>query len=315
VERKNTAVVLYSMNPALYFRYFNNKRSFLLKSFIKLSRRKGFGRKKCQYNVNSKSMKIHFFKYQGAGNDFILIDNRTLWFDGADDSLIRFLCDRRFGVGADGLMLLEHDPAYDFRMRYFNSDGHEASMCGNGGRCMAAFARKLHIIQDQTRFMAVDGSHEATLGSDGQVTLRMRDVASIERVSDDYFLDTGSPHYVLFRDSLEGLNVYTEGRKIRYNERFRETGTNVNFVQWEDDRLKVVTYERGVEDETLACGTGITAAALCAALESGKHKGMFQVTARGGVLWVSFERKEEGFRNIWLKGPAEFVFEGWLDKK
>jgi len=260
-------------------------------------------------------MKINFFKYQGAGNDFILIDNRTLWFDDKNGSLIRFLCDRRFGVGADGLMLLQNDPGYDFRMRYFNSDGQEASMCGNGGRCMVAFARKLNLIQDQTSFMAVDGFHEATLGSDGQVTLKMMDVAIIEKISEDYFLDTGSPHYVIFRDSLEGLDVVAEGRKIRYNERFRETGTNVNFVQLKNGKLTVYTYERGVEDETLACGTGITAAALCAALKTGNQKGIFQVTAKGGKLSVSFEKKGEGFRNIWLKGPAEFVFEGWLDKK
>ncbi len=260
-------------------------------------------------------MKINFFKYQGAGNDFILIDNRTLWFDDSNDSLIRFLCDRRFGVGADGLMLLQNDPAYDFRMRYFNSDGQEASMCGNGGRCMVAFARKLAIIQDQTSFMAVDGPHKATLESDGQVNLKMMDVATIEKISEDYFLDTGSPHYVTFTDSLEALDVVAEGRKIRHNERFRETGTNVNFVQLKNGDLTVYTYERGVEDETLACGTGITAAALCAAVKTGNQKGIFRVTAKGGELRVSFEKKGEGFRNIWLKGPAEFVFEGWLDKK
>lgn len=265
--------------------------------------------------TKSNSMKISFFKYQGAGNDFILIDNRTMRFDGTDDSLIRFLCDRRFGVGADGLMLLENDPGYDFRMRYFNSDGHEASMCGNGGRCIVAFAGKRNIIQNQTEFIAVDGSHKAILESDGQVNLKMKDVASIEEIAEDFFLDTGSPHYVTFTDSLEGLDIYAEGRKIRYNERFREAGTNVNFVELKNGSLTVYTYERGVENETLACGTGITAAALCAAVKTGKEKGIFHINAKGGSLSVSFERKEEGFRNIWLKGPAEFVFKGSVERK
>jgi len=215
-------------------------------------------------------MKIKFYKYQGAGNDFVVIDNRHEEFDGNNVSLIKFLCDRRFGVNHNN---------YDFKMRYFNSDGPEASMCGNGGRCIVAFARKLGIIETQTKFMAVDGLHEATLETDGQVNLKMGDVKSFEKIADDYFLDTGSPHFVTFLDSLDELDVYSEGRKIRYNDRFKKVGTNVNFTKLENDKLTVFTYERGVENETLACGTGITAAALSAAVRTGKETGSFEVKA------------------------------------
>ena len=251
-----------------------------------------------------------FHKYHGAGNDFILIDNRKLTFDADNISLVKRLCDRRFGIGADGMMLLQEHPDYDFEMRYFNSDGREGSMCGNGGRCIVAFARQLQLGGDTTRFMAVDGLHDAEVTGDGVISLKMSDVTEIETIGSDFYLNTGSPHYVRFMEDLNLLDVYAEGRKIRYNERFSRLGTNVNFVKLENDHLTVYTYERGVEDETLACGTGITASALCAALLKGTRQGVFQVTAKGGELSVSFERKEEGFSGIWLKGPAQFVFEG-----
>jgi diaminopimelate epimerase len=255
-------------------------------------------------------MKVHFFKYHGAGNDFIILDNRNLTFETDNFSLIARMCDRRFGIGADGLMLLQNKSPYDFEMRYFNSDGKEGSMCGNGGRCIVSFARYLNIIFSSSRFMAVDGNHEATLEENGIVNLKMSDVLQIEPIGDDFFLNTGSPHYVRFMNDLSGLDVVAEGRKIRYNERFMKEGTNVNFVKMEHDRLTVYTYERGVEDETLACGTGITASALCAALKSGVSKGSFPVAAKGGDLEVSFIKKDDGYTDIWLKGPAQFVFEG-----
>lgn len=255
-------------------------------------------------------MNVNFYKYHGAGNDFIIIDNRDMTFGADNFSLIERMCDRRFGIGADGLMLLQDHSRFDFEMRYFNSNGYEASMCGNGGRCIAAFANKLGIFKDQTSFMAVDGHHVANLENDGEVNLKMSDVTSVEGEENDYFLNTGSPHFVKFMDSFEGLDVNKEGRIIRYSNRFMENGTNVNFVLFDKGLLTVYTYERGVEAETLACGTGITASALCAALRTNVAKGTFPVKAKGGNLSVSFERKGNGFTNIWLKGPAAFVFEG-----
>jgi diaminopimelate epimerase len=251
-----------------------------------------------------------FHKYHGAGNDFILIDNRKLTFDADNIALVKRLCDRRFGIGADGMMLLQKHPLYDFEMRYFNSDGHEASMCGNGGRCIVAFAYKLGIIGLRTEFMAFDGIHEADLISESDVFLRMSDVKDIEANGNEFYMNTGSPHFVRFVESLENLDVEIEGRAIRYSDRFREEGTNVNFVKMEDDQLTVYTYERGVEAETLACGTGITASALSAAVVKGLSSGSFPVRAKGGDLSVSFEKSENGFTNIWLRGPATFVFEG-----
>ncbi len=257
-------------------------------------------------------MSIYFYKYHGAGNDFIIIDNRDKSFEADNFSLIERMCDRRFGIGADGLMLLQDHPRYDFEMRYYNSDGHEASMCGNGGRCIVAFANKLGIIGGQTSFIAFDGEHRAKLENDGDVNLKMADVNSIEEDGNEYFLNTGSPHFVRFVDSLEGLDVYNEGRAVRYSNRFRECGTNVNFALLAKGLLTVYTYERGVEAETLACGTGITASALSAALRTGTAAGTFPVRAKGGNLSVSFERMKHGFTNIWLKGPVAFVFEGKL---
>ncbi len=258
-------------------------------------------------------MKMNFYKYHGAGNDFILVDNRKLFFEAANISLISFLCNRRFGIGADGLMLLQNHGETDFEMRYFNSDGPEASMCGNGGRCIAALASRLGIVHGKTTFKAVDGFHEAEIMDKGEVNLKMSDVNSVQFVGTDYFLDTGSPHYVRFVDNIDETDVFNEGRSIRYSDLFREKGTNVNFVMDENSRLTVYTYERGVEDETLACGTGITASALCAALRRGLEKGSLPVRAKGGNLEVSFVKIREGFTNIWLKGPTALVFEGDID--
>lgn len=256
---------------------------------------------------------LPFFKYQGAGNDFVLVDQRReQWLNRKDQARIQRLCDRRFGIGADGLILLQESPGYDFEMVYFNADGREGSLCGNGGRCIVAFARHLGLVSDSCRFLAVDGPHEARVIRPDWVELKMADLSSWELEDGRAFLDTGSPHYVCFVESLDAVDVVQEGRKIRYGERFRERGTNVNFVQREGEGLRIATYERGVEDETLACGTGVTAAALSALLPDispGVHR--VPVKARGGELEVRFSYDEaKGFRDIWLCGPAVQVFSG-----
>ena len=253
---------------------------------------------------------MHFNKYHGAGNDFIIVDNRMNLFDLGDHNIIARMCDRRFGIGADGLMLLETHDKSDFRMIYFNSDGHEGSLCGNGGRCITAFANKLGIIGKHTRFIASDGFHEAEIVNPCFIRLKMADISEIEVGEDYYFLNTGSPHYVKFTDRLEEKDVFTEGMEVRNSGRFRKEGTNVNFVEIEQDGLFVRTYERGVEDETLACGTGIVASAISAAIKENTDTNSFEVRARGGNLAVSFERKDDRFYNIWLEGPVAYVFSG-----
>ena len=260
-------------------------------------------------------MTIPFFKYQGAGNDFIVIDNREEQFLSCpDEALITRLCDRRFGIGADGLMLLQNKPDFDFEMVYFNADGREGSMCGNGGRCIVAFAHRLGLIEERAHFLAVDGPHEAVLTRADWVELKMIDVAEIEQESDYFYLDTGSPHYVRFVEDISAIDVVQEGRNVRYSERFKEKGTNVNFVQAGPSGLHIATYERGVEDETLACGTGVTAAALAYYLREGKNTALqVPVQAKGGALSVRFRAGQDGFDQIWLCGPAEFVFTGKIE--
>jgi len=256
---------------------------------------------------------VTFYKYQGAGNDFLLLDNRKRQHNVAHHQ-IKALCDRRFGVGADGLMLLEDHPAADFAMRYFNSDGNEATMCGNGGRCIVAFANKLQLIDQSTTFMAVDGLHKAVLKEGHIVSLEMQDVKSITTHPEGYFLDTGSPHFVQFIENpMEHDEVVRLGRKLRYHKLFAPGGTNVNFVLPANDALHVWTYERGVEDETLACGTGVTAAAISAHKHLNTDKNSFPIKARGGDLHVTFTPEKEHYNNIWLTGPATFVFEGQID--
>jgi diaminopimelate epimerase len=258
-------------------------------------------------------MKYTFYKYQGAGNDFVMIDNREKVFDGTNAKLIEFLCHRRFGIGADGLITLEKSNEYDFEMMYYNSDGYEAEMCGNGGRCIVAFAKKLGLVENDAQFMAADGEHEAHIDDEGLVNLKMGNVDGVEVHSDGYFLNTGVPHLVHFVDDLKIIDVDIEGRQLRYDARFQPAGTNVNFVKDEGDKLTVYTYERGVESETLACGTGITASALSAAYKNGVNEGKYDIIAKGGQLEVHFKREGEIFTNVWLKGPAEMVFEGFID--
>ncbi|MBN8703989.1 MAG: diaminopimelate epimerase [Bacteroidetes bacterium] len=260
-------------------------------------------------------MNIDFYKYEGTGNDFIILDDRSESFDVSNQSTIEKLCDRRFGIGADGLMLLRNCTGYDFEMVYFNSDGKQSSMCGNGGRCIVAFANKIGVINAKTTFKAIDGPHEAIVEKDGIIKLKMCNVSSIEKNSDFYFLNTGSPHFVRFVKDIEQLNVFEEGRKVRYNDRFKTEGTNVNFVEFANKSIIIRTYERGVENETLSCGTGVTAAAIAAFIQDSSildiATNTVLVKARGGDLKVSFSTANNIlFENIWLQGAAKFVFKG-----
>lgn len=256
-------------------------------------------------------MNIAFKKYQGTGNDFILMDDRTHTFPQGNQDFIARMCDRRFGIGADGLMLLRNKEGYDFEMVYFNSDGKTGSMCGNGGRCIARFAKDIGAVnKNEVHFLAVDGPHEAIIG-DETVKLKMNDVSGIAGIDGDFYLNTGSPHYVKIELNVPELDVYNKARKIRYNERFAQEGTNVNFMEPRDNGIYVRTYERGVEDETLSCGTGVTAAALIAALVGvAGQDGNCAVATRGGNLRVHFQRECERFHHIWLEGPAVHVFNG-----
>lgn len=257
-------------------------------------------------------MQLTFFKYQGTGNDFIMIDNRQLVFDKEDTKRIAFLCDRRFGIGADGLILLEHHDTHDFKMVYFNADGNESSMCGNGGRCITAFAKFLGIINNEATFEAIDGKHRSKIQTD-MVSLQMQDVPFIEDKSSHVFLDTGSPHHVQMEQKLQDLDVKTIGRRIRQGTPYNEAGTNVNFVKKNTtDNFSVRTYERGVEDETLSCGTGVTAVALAMNYIGETEKNVITLKTLGGELKVSFERHESGYKNIWLIGPTAQVFKGMI---
>ncbi|HLK28418.1 MAG TPA: diaminopimelate epimerase [Puia sp.] len=260
-------------------------------------------------------MKIHFYKYQGTGNDFIIIDNRNWSITDLPVNKVKLLCDRRFGVGADGLMLLNPKTGYDFEMKYYNADGRESSMCGNGGRCMIKFAYDLGIHKSSYHFLAVDGEHDGEI--DGEiVNLKMKDVDGITEYDNDFILNTGSPHYVKNVSDVMDYDVYHEGMEIRYSEKFGKEGINVNFVEEKGpDEIVVRTYERGVEDETLSCGTGVTASALvCHHNDAGYNE--VTVITKGGKLTVKYDRIDENtFRDIWLCGPAQRVFEGEVEIK
>ena len=255
-------------------------------------------------------MLLPFHKYHGTGNDFIMVDDRAAAWQLPQATIAR-LCHRHFGIGADGFILVRNHPDYDFEMIYHNADGGVGSMCGNGGRCTVAFAHALGIIDNKTRFLAADGSHEAEI-RDGLVYLNMQDVERMTRTDDAVFLDTGSPHYVKWVDHLATYDVVGEGRAIRYAEQFAPRGTNVNFVERASDgALQVRTYERGVEAETLSCGTGVTAVALSSGLNS-----PVRIGTRGGHMRVAFGRVDgDVFRNVQLIGPAQKVFSGEIDVK
>jgi len=252
-------------------------------------------------------MNIKFSKYQGAGNDFILIDNRK---DNIrlSESQIEKLCHRRFGIGADGLMILESNTETDFRMKYYNSDGKEGSMCGNGGRCIVAFANEIGISKKEYQFIAIDGLHQAILKGT-EVNLKMSKVDDIKQFDKDWFLDTGSPHAVEVVDNINAVEVSEEGKTLRFDPRFGENGTNVNFIEINQNQLKIRTYERGVEAETYACGTGAVASAIIANQLNPELK-WFSLEALGGTLEVSFEQIDNSYTNIWLKGSAVKVFDG-----
>src|SRR5215217_4276614 len=259
-------------------------------------------------------MDIHFYKYQGAGNDFILIDHRMAPLKDIDNDRIKTLCDRRFGVGGDGLMFLTSHEAYDFEMHYFNADGRPGSMCGNGGRCIVAFAKYLDIIDRETNFLAVDGPHYAKISENGEwVDLQMIDIDNITKDGEAFVLNTGSPHYVLQMKGLKDFDVYQHGKAIRNNDTYSEKGINVNFVEDKGDHLFVRTFERGVEDETYACGTGVTAVALALA-QNKRLSGHIETPVKvlGGDLKITFDHNQGRFTNVFLCGPAKKVFEGEL---
>jgi diaminopimelate epimerase len=260
-------------------------------------------------------MKINFHKYQGTGNDFVILDNRTKDYTSLTASHIRHVCDRRFGIGCDGLMLLNVKDGFDFEMKYYNADGRESSMCGNGGRCLVKFAYELGIHKNIYHFIASDGPHEAEIDTDETVSLKMQNVNHVSKFHGDFLLNTGSPHYVKMVSDVMNVDVFKKGRDIRYSKEFEQDGINVNFVELlsDDDKILVRTYERGVEDETWSCGTGVTAAALvCYHNENGFND--VQVKTLGGTLTVEFDRLDDNhYTNIWLSGPAEKVFEGSIE--
>lgn len=259
-------------------------------------------------------MKINFFKYQGTGNDFVILDNREKKYDELTSKQIKHLCNRRFGIGGDGLMMLALKEGYDFEMIYFNADGKASSMCGNGGRCLVKFAYNMGILKSTYHFIAVDGDHLADIGIDQIVKLKMKDVTHVDEHSTYAILNTGSPHFVKFATDVMNIDVVETGREIRHSKEFKEEGINVNFVESVDeDSIFVRTYERGVEDETMSCGTGVTAAALMSA-HNDKGFNRVEVKTPGGFLSVEFEKMDDHhFENIWLCGPAEFVFKGEIE--
>ena len=259
-------------------------------------------------------MKVEFFKYQGTGNDFVILDNRENKYSDLTVKQIQHICNRRFGIGGDGLMMLAKKEGYDFEMVYFNADGKESSMCGNGGRCLVKFAYHMGIHKSTYHFIASDGDHFGDIGIDKIIRLKMKDVTKVEEHSTYALLNTGSPHFVKFANNVKDIDVVETGREIRNSNAFKEKGINVNFVESVDeDSIYVRTYERGVEDETMSCGTGVTASALMSA-HNEKGFNRVEVQTPGGHLSVEFEKvHDEHFENIWLCGPAEFVFKGEIE--
>ena len=260
-------------------------------------------------------MKIPFYKYQATGNDFVIIDHfTTRFFDAISTDQVAHMCDRRFGIGADGLMIIEPDETYDFKMVYYNSDGRLSSMCGNGGRAISHLAYNLGHISRAASFIAVDGPHQVKIESD-HVELKMNDVSTIHSSDEDYVLDTGSPHYVRVIEDVRNLDIISAARAIRYNPTFKEDGINVNFVKFCDDHIAMRTYERGVEDETLSCGTGVTAASIIYMNQKNSPNGSHRVKVKteGGHLEVRAQKGDGAFTGIWLCGPAVKSYEGVIE--
>ena len=258
-------------------------------------------------------MKIKFQKYQGTGNDFIIINNRDLLFPSKNHSFIKKLCDRKYGIGCDGLILINPSNDSDFEMQYFNSDGFLGSMCGNGARCSVKFAQFHNIINNSASFNAFDGNHNATINQD-VITLTMKPVSDIKTFNDDLFIDTGSPHYTKIVDDINDFDVYNQGKLIRNSLEFKEFGVNVNFVQIiSKNEFSVRTYERGVENETLSCGTGVTAVALAMFHLKKTNSKKLKINTRGGVLTVEFNNSENGYSEIKLTGKVEMIFSGEIE--
>ncbi len=261
-------------------------------------------------------MQIHFYKYQGTGNDFVILDAWNSLVEISKDQ-VEHLCNRKYGIGADGLMIIRRHQNYDFEMVYFNADGLPGSMCGNGGRCLVQFAFNKGYISNKTNFIAADGEHEALFDIHRNwVSLRMGNVKEVKlRDGGDCFVDTGSPHIVRWVEDPQVIDVLAEGKFIRNSIEFKQHGTNVNFVKVADSKLYIRTFERGVEDETLSCGTGVTASVIAASATQkfALDKNGCEVITCGGNLFVKFEKLGNEYKNIWLEGPAEFVFEGTIE--
>jgi len=261
-------------------------------------------------------MKLSFYKYHGTGNDFILIDNRKIDIH-LEEKTIAKMCDRYIGIGADGVMVLKPSDTYDFEMEYYNADGKEGTMCGNGGRCITFFANKIGIIKDKARFLAIDGEHKAEIKSINKstavISLSLTDVEKVENFGDYFLVDTGSPHYVQFVKDIDGVNILEKGKILRWDKKFQPEGVNVNFVEIKDEALIVRTFERGVENVTLSCGTGVTASAIAANVVLPGNRESFNIKTYGGDLKVIFKKETEYYTDIWLEGPAEKVFEGILE--
>jgi diaminopimelate epimerase len=270
---------------------------------------------KCKSNEKT-GVIVKFSKYHGTGNDFIMIDGRSQDTAFLNHQLIRMVCERRFGIGGDGMIILEESEPCDFKMRYFNADGYEGTMCGNGGRCITAFAQNLGIISIDADFEGIDGTHSATVLPNGEIRLRLKDVDGIRWAEDGYLIDTGSPHFVQFVTHLTEMDVEQLGREIRNQDRFGKKGVNVNFVELGENPnlISVRTYERGVETETYSCGTGVTAAAICSYFHFKSDIFSYHIHTRGGNLNVTFKAQHHShFTDIHLTGPAAKVFDGTLE--
>jgi diaminopimelate epimerase len=256
-------------------------------------------------------MNIKFEKYHGAGNDFIIIDSKDL-ANPIEAKQIELLCHRRFGIGADGVMIIKESQTHDFEMQYFNSDGYEGSMCGNGGRCIAHYANRYKYAKKKMTFLAIDGIHHAEIVNE-TVLLGMNDVSNIIEYKDGLFIDTGSPHFVKFVDNIDKIDVFSEGKYLADDKRFAPARTNVNFIEFNVNLSKIATFERGVEAETLSCGTGSVAAAIGISHKLLNNNSKINLSAKGGNLSVSFDKIENTYKNIKLSGPTKFVFSGQID--
>lgn len=256
-------------------------------------------------------MLLQFYKYQGTGNDFVILDNREGTIQLSKEQ-VALLCDRHFGIGSDGLMLLNKQESYDFEMVYYNADGALGTMCGNGGRCLTKFAFDKGIQANTYNFIASDGAHQAVIDENGWIHLKMIDVHEVSITQEATVLNTGSPHYIKPVSALSNYDVFTEGKKIRYNETYNKVGINVNFVEWNENELFVRTYERGVENETFSCGTGVTAAAIAMSADTLGHQET-KIRTLGGSLLIKFNKVDkQNYKNVWLCGPASLVFEGQI---